>query len=173
MQKWILCFIIVVMLVACERKTEHASKLSYRCDVESLAGWTNEITIEKRKAFTGEYVSKLDAVNPYSISFKMKTGAISPKPILRAEVSAWVYLNDLSSKGAIACVMDSSQGKPYVYHTESLGGKVKKVHEWTRISSVFYFPEKQSPEFLFSTYLWNTGEGEFYVDDLEVRFTEY
>ena len=173
MKKILVAGISLLVLNSCTKQTISSDPLHYTCDLEMIADWTGQVTLIRKKGHTGDYVSRMDTINPYSISFKKKLGEISEKPVLRAEVSGWLYCNDISASGAIVCAVDSLPGQPSVYMTEAFNDKIDKAKKWTRISSVFYFPKTTSADFLFSAYFWNTGKQEIFLDDMEVRFTTY
>ncbi len=173
MKKNILLVCLLAFLVSCNRKEPKEAELVFSCDMDRLSGWSDNPTLFRFKGHSGDYVSKTDTVYLYSPAFKKRLGDITTKPILRAQVSAWVYATDIVAKGNLVCSMDTAGGGPYVYLAEPFEDKIEKEKRWTKISSVFYFPKAYNPDLIFAAYVWNTGKVPLYVDDLEIKLTNY
>jgi len=166
-----LLFFIIVMVSACSREKNINDRLEFNNDVDGMAHWTDNPTIVKYNSHTGKFACRTDSMNQFSLTFRKRMGEITEKPIMRVYISAWIYVNNISADGRFVCALDSAPGVGYVYLNETF--HIKKEREWTKVSSVFYLPKTYNPDFILSSYIWNTGKEEIYIDDFHIKLTEY
>jgi hypothetical protein len=157
----------------CSGNSQSDFPMHFVNDIDSYSGWNENPSVIRFNAHSGNYVCQTSNRSPYSITFKSRISEITQKPILRAQISAWVYAYSTDVKGSIVCAIDSSPGKGYIYFADNFSEKIQKKNTWTKVSSEFYFPKVYTPDFIFSAYLWNAGTKEIFVDDMEIRLTSY
>lgn len=173
MKSLIYIFVLILPFISCSRNRTKDNPLEFTNDVDKMAYWSDYPNIVRFKGHSGNFACKTDSIALYSLAFKRKIGEITDKPILRAEVSAWVFANNKNATGNIVCAIDSAPGKVYVYLSDAFGNKLKEPGKWTYVTSLFYFPNTYNPDFILSSYFWNTGKEDIYIDDFKVKLTEY
>lgn len=162
--------IVITFTWRCTSTEGDKDPLHFFTDMEQYDGFAENIVTHKMQdAFSGEYVSRVNAASPYSITFRKKMGDISSKPLKSVEVSAYLYAEKLPVKTVVVCdVQDES--KSVNYQSSGLEKLVLKEKEWTKVKAVFKFPGTLNAANKFIIYCWNTENNEVMIDNMDIKF---
>ncbi len=115
----------------------------------------------------GAFYSSTDA--PYSKDIDVPFSEINDDVYTILEVKAKFYFegNPEVIKPSLACII-THKGEAYSFQYLSSDKSEMKSNEWNEVSMRYICPYIRSQDDKLNFYAWLQGEGEFYVDDIEV-----
>jgi hypothetical protein len=151
------------------------SKLHFANSVESAYAWTDhpaDNIIRSNEAHSGSYVCKVDAKNPYSVTFTMKLSDVSVDLLKSVHVSAWVNISDLQSNPQLVVELRDSTQKTIEWMPRQAAEFNLAPFEWGEMTADLSLEEKNrnNASNHLRVYVLNDKEQYCLVDDVELSF---
>ncbi len=128
--------------------------------------WKNLSSVVEGVGHSGKFASKIDSVNPFSITLEAKVSDIAAG--IPKEVSFTAYGLALQPESkAILVVSGSDQ---VFYGSGSFDTLFSATNQWQQMKVNFLLPKNLKETHILKAYVWNDGKGELLVDDLKVEF---
>ncbi|PKO97824.1 MAG: hypothetical protein CVU14_09295 [Bacteroidetes bacterium HGW-Bacteroidetes-9] len=136
-----------------------------------IPSWINEVTVvkmDKIKAHSGEYASKIDDENVYSYAFGEKFENINKKLPRRVIVNGWYYMPDKNEKAGI--VMDISEdNETKIWEAFNFFNVNPTTNQWNEYTAYFSINQPIKPNYHLKIYGYS-GKKEIYLDDFKITF---
>lgn len=166
---------VLVIFNSCgnEKKTE--AHFDYFTNYDQYLGFLPDDirVIKSTVAHSGNFVSKMDTVFPYSLGLVRKWGELTAAHIQQIDVNCWVYPTQVNQPIYIICSYDyPGNPKPVYYEFYDAIKNLPKANEWQQVTATFYLPDTIDPNLTFKMFLWNKAIEPAYVDDFGVQFVE-
>jgi len=141
-------------------------------DMETNPGWLNYTSKSSEFAFSGQYASKIDFSNTYSIGFRENISSFLADNNYQVVVSAMAYSgNDNCSAQLVVDYLDQAENS-LSYNTFFLHEFLSK-NRWTQIEFAATIPPEILNDFILAVYFWNPASDErFFVDDIKIEIWE-
>jgi hypothetical protein len=171
--KNIMFFLFITALLAvagCNNNSDFVA--TYKCDVNGKGDWINCKTLGNYGGVKGDYCSKVDSSNEYSLGFSKLMSEISPHQIKRISVSVWVKLTDLSKTSSLVVQVSNANNENILWSSHDLNPLVKDVNQWCRIDVEDVLPDYETEGARAGIYVWNPNKTMVYIDNYEIRFLQ-
>jgi len=170
------CTLLIFLFYGCssDTKVEKVDKMTFTNDCESIEGWdSNSRAVSTENFHSGRYSNKLDAQNPYSVTFKRKYSDISNSQIKFVKISAWVYFltNNYVGKALVVEIVDQA-GQKLLWEGIDMKEFVKSPKQWIKIEKVIKLDKKYEPNSIFGIYAWNNSNDGILLDDFRIQFID-
>ncbi|GAB3861109.1 hypothetical protein GCM10028822_40080 [Hymenobacter terrigena] len=145
---------------------------------ENLDGWLADspalATINREKAHSGVYSTKVSPGHDYSLGYSNTLERFSPDWPAKITVSAWVLLpNDQANAKLVTQVKSPNAGSDLVWEGLELNKVVKVYNKWQHVEQTITMPEAAKPDSRLLVYLWRADSKEpVYLDDLEISLAK-
>src|SRR5688572_16807317 len=122
---------------------------------------------------SGKHSYLLTSGNSYSPAITRKINEVSSGPIALVTISVWVKPTRSKFNAEIVVILKNPQGDEYFWEGRNIEkGKIEKG-VWTKHRAQMKLPvDKISPEDQIVVYLWNKGNSDIIIDDMEVVYGE-
>ena len=136
-----------------------------------IPSWINEVTVikmDKIKAHSGEYASKIDQTNLYSYAFGEKFENIFEKLPKRVIVNGWYYMPEQNEKAGI--VMDINEnGETKIWKSYNFFSDNPTINQWNEYTAYFSIDQPIKPNYHIKIYAYS-GKKDIYLDDFKITF---
>lgn len=166
MRKIILLAALPLILFSCGKAGKKANEFSN--DMENVNVWSNQATIVRGIAHTGNYASKLDSTAVYSFGFQSLFENVLKNIPKKINVTMWIYAPQANPKATLVVDINSN-GKSKYWRNSALNG-VTDAKEWKKMSATFDLPSNLDIKDELKIYVWNPDKQELYIDDLDISF---
>jgi len=124
------------------------------------------------QSFSKTHSVRLHKDNPYSPSAEGKLSELPGFSNFYMRASVKVKVPDAEDKGKILLVIsvDGTDNKNYRYLVAKDSDKDYKAGEWMEISRTDMIERNTPPGGKYKVYVWYTGKGEVFVDDLKLEY---
>lgn len=173
--KTLIIIFILNAFASCKQSNSNAKKTDYFTSYDEYLGFMpDDIRVVKTNfAHSGNYVSKMDTVFPYSLGLVGYWGKLTNKHIQEINVDCWVYPAKVNQSVFIVCSYESvGNPKPWYYEFYAAGKDLKEANTWQQVNSTFYLPDSIDANSLIKIYLWNQSTTTAFADDLGIQFIE-
>lgn len=177
--------IIVALLTACQNRTNETALLPFRTledpvvefnNLENVStkpySWVNAHTIlrlPEGKAYSGYYVSKIDAKQKASYGIKDALKNLidfSPGRIL---VSGKMFAPEIAS-GVKIVLSITRKNEGIFYQTREISSFVQQANQWFAFNSSFELTDQFHASDVVYIVAFGNGDNTFYFDDIEIGF---
>ena len=165
---WLFIPVIMQIFYSCNKHSDNY-KNHYLNDLESYEGWSgiSGYYLNSKDAHSGMHSFETNSTTAvYSITLMRKLSELSKAPIRKIEMSIWVKLSEMTSKGAYILSLDH-EGKSLAYFSFAAEDFAVSTDKWYRIKGVAELPKNVNPDAVAKIYFWNKGSSTILVDDLE------
>lgn len=139
-------------------------------NVDSLANapnssWKNLKTVVEGVAHSGNFSSKIDSVNQFSLVFEDKLSNLNegfPKSI---NYSAYACALKPNTKVLVVVSVNSDK----FYKAYAMDTLFTTLNEWKQINATFELPDNLNSDDILKAYVWNKNIGELLIDDFKVE----
>ena len=132
--------------------------------------WINNNTIGYYGGHTSDCCAKVDPEHQYSYGFSKLISEISPNPIKKVIVSAWVKLSDITKKTIMVVSVSSPKKKDIFWKGHDVNPVVKEVNKWYKFEIEETLPDFDAEGAHIGIYLWNPNNNTAFVDDYDIKF---
>lgn len=136
-----------------------------------LPSWINEVTVvkmDKVKAHSGEFASKVDDVNVYSYTFRETFENINEKLPKRIVVNGWYYLAEENKKLGLTMDINES-GKTYIWQAYNFSNDNPVLNQWNEFTAYFTIDKPITPAHQLK--IFGFGDKKVaYFDDIKIIF---
>jgi len=160
--------LLLIILFSCS--SDKKNDLTFKNDIDQMAGWIKDPTIMKGEGHSGKYFLKVDSLMPYSLGFNELLSNISSKPLKKINFSAWCKANTLTKNVVLVCDVVTKENQHIVYKGVSLKDYLKNPNEWMQISGDVNLPSNLPADAKVLVYLWTPQKEVAYIDDYEISF---
>jgi len=144
-------------------------------DMENAAAmipsWINEVTVvkmEKGKAHSGEFVTKVDDKTLYTYAFREYFENINEKLPKRVVVNGWINSPDPSER--LGIIMDINENNvTKIWRSYSLTKTVETPNQWYEFTAYFPIDKPIKPNYQVKVYGFS-GSKTAYFDDFKITF---
>lgn len=137
------------------------------------AYWINKSTIGAGMSFSGNNLSKLDSLNPFSLGYRSEFPEICRNKNLTIIIGEYVKLEDIDQE--LSLILTISYGDSViVWESKKVNSRVKTRNTWTPVTDEFDVPASLTGRgYMLSVYLWNHDNNlQTTIDDLSIEFRE-
>ena len=160
--------LVIVFIASCKSKTIDNGYYSQNFDdIKIWAG--DQRTLSNNVAHSGEWSSKMDANNEFSLGFVMDMKKINEKGYKKVKASAWGYLSESDAKTSFVITVDGAD-KPIAYSADDFRNFIKGPKTWGRITARLTLPDLKGKDAVVKVYALTSNKKEAYVDDFEIQF---
>lgn len=144
-------------------------------DMENVASlpsyWINGVVVVKMDeipAHSGNYATKLDATEKYSLTFRENFVNINAKLPKRVVVNGWYYFTEPNEKAGM--VMDILENNvTFIWKAFNFSTVNPTINQWNEFTAYFTIDEPIKPEHQIK--LFANGNGKVvYLDDFKITF---
>jgi hypothetical protein len=158
-------------------RSDKKTSLYFLDTVESNYAWNgNHIPciIKSEKAHSGMYMCKVNKDYSSSVTFNMRLGDISPKPLKAVTVSGWIMLTGNNSERNITIDIRNQNDSMVEYFSHNTGYDLRDINKWVYTKYRFNLSKKNRNNIdnRILVYFYNSKEEPIYVDDIAVEFEE-
>lgn len=166
--------ILPFLFFSCKESPKVQGDLYFKNNIESSLGWYKNPTVLKTKdAHSGEYVSKIDSVNIYSLGFDLPLSIVNERflPVTEVKATVWAMLKSKNAKGALITELKKNDSL-IVWNSVKLQDYCKEANKWYKVEFILNLREHDfsNNENLFRCYVANDSKEEILLDDFEVEF---
>lgn len=138
-------------------------------DCEGSVRWFQMGTCSRENSYSGEYSSKINREDPFSIGFTKPTEMI-PEDKLNTVSIDFQYLQPYQgSKAQIVMELLGGESKA-VWRNYHISDSNPPAGEWFNVNFSFNIPEDVKTHKLIKLYVWNPGKEPVFVDDIRIQF---
>ena len=166
----------MIVLSGC-RSSKNDTKLVFSSSMESQYAWTDHPQsniVWSEHARSGNYVCKLDATSPYSVTYNMKVSDISKRPLKSANVSVWVYMTSLAADPYLGFSILNSSGQPETWISMRALELIGKPNAWHQVKLKVDLTEGTRNRLgnTYRIFAQNDQADVVFVDDLVIEYEE-
>lgn len=134
--------------------------------------WVGQQTIDTGKAYSGQFMSIADSLNPYGLGIEMQFPDEKKGKNVLVYINGWVKSNDATPK-AVYVITAIDKGKEVFWEGIRLDSIIGKANTWYKFNRAFKFPASVTKDAIFKCFLWNIDlKTVVAVDDLKIQFEE-
>jgi len=130
-------------------------------------GWRNEHA-SSLKSKSGIRAHLLDAETEYGITFATTQLPVLQQKSTTLRIAGYFLPVQLMDVELVIAIRE--QDKSTYYNSINLKPMLQPTPNWQEINLMYQLPLVQEEEYELTIFLWNTGKGELFVDDLSLRF---
>lgn len=169
--KKLLAFIFIFYVSCSDNKNK--GRLCYDSNTENPYWRATGAVIKFENAHSGNYVSKINKDNPFSLNFEAKAKEISDKSLSKAKLSAWIMLTSFDSEQNLVFeIRDSTGEKTLEWLNINAADYIENLNQWVKIDHLvdLTISNRNNKEYFYRAYAANGKEHAVYVDDFELEF---
>lgn len=144
-------------------------------DMENVASlpayWINSkvvVKMDEVPAHSGNFASKLDATEKYSITFREYFSNINARLPKRVVVNGWYYLPEANKKSGM--VMDINENnQTYIWKAYNFSDVSNVTGQWQEFTAYYTIDQPIKPEHQIKIFASGFGE-KLFIDDLKISF---
>lgn len=153
---------------SCSREETH-NDLYYSTDYDQLSGWMLDYGLRKGEGHSGHWFLVADQANKYTLPFQIKLGDASQRPIVKAEVSAWLKVPVVPSGTLMVFSVDAPTGTIF-WKSVELKDQLSQKDTWTQVKATMNFLSGTiGPDHILKAYFWANDGQLLMVDDMAVQ----
>ncbi|MEO0310639.1 MAG: hypothetical protein RIQ89_296 [Bacteroidota bacterium] len=159
---------LITLLFACTNASNEYA-ITLHNDLELYDGWVNTSKVIKSDhAHSGQYVSKTDATDPYSLGYITKLWAQQIKTIDKVKAQVYIYAPSTAQGNLVVSVEEN--GKPISFRSSAIADYNTKGNSWVQISTLLKFdkPITTSEQTELRVYVAYAGQDPILIDDFDI-----
>jgi hypothetical protein len=166
-------YIMLLAFLSCAESPKKQGGLYFTTDIDAMIGWSFHPTIYRtEKAHSGEYVSKTDTSNIYSVTFDIPNSAVNQQYSIVREVKATAWILMKSSKAKATFVTEVRKYDQMIHWS---GIKVQDLcpahDQWFKVEKILTLSKDlNGNDCHFRLYLVNDAKDDVYIDDITVEY---
>jgi len=149
--------------------TDTVKRSFFSNDCEGAVRWFQMGTCSREQAHSGEYSSRINRENAFSVGFTWPVKMIPPGKFNRVDIEFYYYQPFAISKAQIVMEILEGEGKA-VWVNKHLSDYGPPTEEWISIKASFDIPPEAINHRLIKLYVWNPGKEPSFVDDILIQF---
>lgn len=138
-------------------------------DCEGSVRWFQMGTCSREQAYSGEYSSKINREDPFSIGFTRPVNMIPSNNLNRVVVDLFYFQAYESSDAQVVMEILGGDEKS-VWINYHISDSKPPLGEWIQVNTSFNIPEVVHSHKLLKVYVWNPGKKPVFIDDLHIQF---
>ena len=166
----IMAISLSILMAACSSNSNN-SNLNVSNNIDDLVHWgLSSSNILSGDAHSGLYSTKVDSLNPFSVTFQKKLTDISKTKITKIEYQAWVKTSILPKKIYFVCSVELENGEHILYEGTQIDKQVLKVNEWTLVKGFLDLTKEVPANTIVKIYFHSPEKESAVIDDYEINF---
>jgi hypothetical protein len=169
MMRLVLFAVSLLMIGSCKLKKEEGFKLSHNGDPSF--GWINTNSLQPEAEGSGNFVSKIDSIHPYSLGYKQKLGDLSE--IQFKEITIECDVKPVTDNAEFTAVLSvENQEKSLRWEGQKYTTKETPANQWHHLKWTMILKKDEfKPELFLLAYVWN-NRGAALVDNVVIKGKE-
>lgn len=171
MRYWAVAVIISLGAVACSpNKTKSPppnapGRVLFATSFEDLEGWVTENpSLTKEKAHTGQYSIKVDQATEFSLTYLNRLARLSPQRFNKVRLTGWGLI---TAPGAASLVFQITRADQSTVFYDKID--ITQANSWQQLSKVMSLPAVLDPMDQVRIYLWRAeAKTPVYLDDVKL-----
>lgn len=164
--------VAIAAITSCSGERKR-SNLTYDSNTENNYWKTTNAVEVSDKAHSGNYLSRINKNNPFSLNFEAQLKKISDKPLSKAYISAYIMLTGFETEQNLVLeIRDSTGEKTVEWLNVDAGDYIDEPNKWVKIDNIIDLTinNRNNPNNFYRVYATNGKEGDVFVDDFMVEF---
>ena len=128
----------------------------------------NNVNIIKGDSHGGKFISRTDAIQPFSACFTKNIRTISEREINRIDIVSWVKRSAPLATGYFVLSIDRGRDQLYWQGVPTPTGDFFE-NQWKRMYASYDIPDSLRKDVNIRVYFWNTSKYNIDADDFEIR----
>ena len=113
---------------------------------------------------------RLSASDEFSPCFTKRVGDIMKRKDNLIHVTLQAKLSNLS-EAVLVVALEDNKGKQYLWRGMKLNNFIMQENKWEKVFHSLRFYDIYSSDDILKVYVWNSGKGEVFVDDIQITVT--